>query len=326
MSSAGGCPDAGFQRPWLEGRAPAKLNLGLRILGRRPDGFHELESIFVPLDLHDTLRIRPAHQDRFSCDDPGLPTGSDNLVLRALAAWREEARACALPGAGQALELELLKRIPAGAGLGGGSSDAATCLKLLNELFSPGLELSQLQKLSLTLGSDVPFFLTADWAHVSGRGEVLTPLAPLFEDVVLLIWPGLHVSTAWAYSCLSASLTKQGLYASFQGSHGFIPDPGDAACWPGNDFESVVFAAFPVLAGLKNSLLAAGARYAAMSGSGSACYGLFDSVQSASCAAQQFDKQYPVVLLTRPASAVLRTTEGGKGLHENHRSQCEPAG
>ncbi|MFA7331575.1 MAG: 4-(cytidine 5'-diphospho)-2-C-methyl-D-erythritol kinase [Candidatus Delongbacteria bacterium] len=289
---------------WLEGRAPAKLNLGLRILGRRPDGFHELESVFVPLELHDTLRLRPAERDLFRCSDPALPAGADNLVLKALAAWRTAARAAGLPGADQPVELELHKRIPAGAGLGGGSSDAAACLKLLNACFAPGLELSQLQNLCLTLGSDVPFFLSADWAHVTGRGEVLTPLAPLFEDVVVLVWPGLHVSTAWAYSCLSASLTKQGLYASFQGSHGFIPDPGDAAGWPGNDFESVVFAAFPVLAGLKQILRKSGARYAAMSGSGSALYGLFDSVQSASRATQQLETMVPVVLLTRPASAV----------------------
>jgi 4-diphosphocytidyl-2-C-methyl-D-erythritol kinase len=249
--------------------------------------------------------VRPARQDGFACSDPTLPTDSGNLVLRALEAWRTAARERGVPGADQALELELLKRIPAGAGLGGGSSDAAACLLLLNELFPPGLELSQLQSLSLTLGSDVPFFLPAAWAHVTGRGEILTPIAPVFEDVVVVLWPGLHVSTAWAYSCLSASLTKQGLYASFQGSHGFIPDPGDAAGWPGNDFESVVFAAFPVLAGLKKILLSAGARYAALSGSGSALYGLFDSVQSASCVIRQLDNQVPVVLLTRPASAVL---------------------
>ncbi len=286
---------------WLERHAPAKLNLGLRILGRRPDGFHELESIFLPLELGDRLRARPASRDTFTCTDPTLPAGADNLVCRARDAWRAAARERDLPGVHQPLELELSKAVPAGAGLGGGSSDAAACLLMLNELFSPGLEMSCLSTLALTLGSDVPFFLQSGWAHVTGRGEVLTPLAPFFDDVIVLAWPGLHVSTAWAYSCLSASLTKQGSYASFQGSHGFIPDPGEAAGWPGNDFESVVFAAFPQVAGLKQSLLGTGARYAAMSGSGSAVYGLFDSVQSASRAVKQLQRQVPVVLRTRPA-------------------------
>jgi 4-diphosphocytidyl-2-C-methyl-D-erythritol kinase len=285
----------------LERRAPAKLNLGLRILGRRPDGFHDLESVFLPLELADLLRVRLSREDRFTCSDPTLPDGPDNLVCRARDAWRAAARERGFPGADQPLELELEKHIPAGAGLGGGSSDAAACLLLLNELFSPGLEMSCLSTLALTLGSDVPFFLQSGWAHVTGRGEVLTPMVPFFDDLIVLAWPGLHVSTAWAYSCLSASLTKQGRYASFQGFHGFIPDPGDVTSWPDNDFESVVFAAFPQVAGLKQTLLEAGARHAAMSGSGSAVYGLFDSVQSASRAVKQLQRQAPVVLRTRPA-------------------------
>lgn len=286
---------------WLERRAPAKLNLGLRILGRRPDGFHDLESVFLPLELADRLGVRPASHDHFSCSDPALPAGGDNLVCRAREAWRAAAREEGLPAAGQPLELVLEKQVPAGAGLGGGSSDAAACLLLMNELFSPGLKMSCLHTLALTLGSDVPFFLQSGWAHVTGRGEILTPLDPLFNDVIVLAWPGVHVSTAWAYSCLSASLTKQGSYASFQGFRGFIPDPGAAAGWPGNDFESVVFAAYPQVAGLKRTLLGEGARYAAMSGSGSAVYGLFDSVQSASRAVKQLQRQAPLVLRTRPA-------------------------
>jgi 4-diphosphocytidyl-2-C-methyl-D-erythritol kinase len=222
------------------------------------------------------------------------------------------------------VELELVKRIPAGAGLGGGSSDAAACLRLLGRLFPPALPDFVLASLSLTLGSDVPFFLQPDWAHVTGRGEIITPIAPFFSDDVVLVWPGLHVPTTWAYARLSDSLTKQGRYASFQGFSGFVNGQVDPASWPGNDFEPVVFAEHPVLGELKQTLLDAGARHAAMSGSGSAVYGLFDSAQSASRVTQQLRSRHPVVQLTRPRGAAFAREEGGKGRHENHRSQCEP--
>lgn len=300
---------------WLEQAAPAKLNLGLRILGRRPDGYHELESIFVPLELADRLCGRLAATDQFSCNDASLPMDGDNLVLKARDAWRRAAASLGLPGAEHPVELVLEKRIPTGAGLGGGSSDAAACFLLLNRLIPPGLENFTLRTLALTVGSDVPFFLQPDWAHVTGRGEILTPLKPLFGGLVVLVWPGLHVSTAWAYSRLSDSLTKQGSYASFQGSRGFIRDPAHAAGWPGNDFEPVVFARHPELAGLKQVLLDAGARHVSMSGSGSTIYGLFDSAQSASELTQQLSSSYPVVVLTRPVSAVSPLAAGGgKGL------------
>jgi len=312
--------------PWREREAPAKLNLGLRILGRRPDGFHELESVFVPLELRDLLRGRPAGADSFACDDPALPAGADNLVCRAREAWRREAREAGLPGTDRPVALRLEKQIPSGAGLGGGSSDAAACLLLLNELNPPGLDFSALRRCALTLGSDVPFFLQPCWAHVTGRGEVVTPIDPVFADVVVLVWPGLHVSTAWAYSLLSASLTKQGRYASFQGSCGFVNGRGDPASWPGNDFEAVVFPEYPALEQAKSRLRAAGARHAAMTGSGSAIYGLFDSAQSAMCFVQQHRSMFPVVLLTRPRAGVSPAGGGGKGHHENHRSEREPPG
>jgi 4-diphosphocytidyl-2-C-methyl-D-erythritol kinase len=291
---------AGREGEWREQPAFAKINLGLRVLGRRPDGYHELESVLVPLELHDLLRGRTARRDSFRCSDPTLPADGGNLVLMARDAWRVSAARAGLPGAVQAVELELEKRIPAGAGLGGGSSDAAACLRLLDQLFPPGLGVEELRRLALTVGSDVPFFVQLDWAHVTGRGEILTPIPPFFRDAVVVAWPGLHVSTAWAYSRLSASLKKQGSCATFKGSQAFVAEVGAAAGWPGNDFEPVVFASHPTLADLKRFLLAAGARYAAMSGSGSAVFGLFDSAQSASCVTQQLSSRYPFAVLTRP--------------------------
>jgi len=310
---------------WRERQAPAKINLGLKILGRREDGFHNLESVFVPLELHDVLRVRPARKDCFSCSDPALPMDANNLVVKALRLWREESRRLGRALADQPLEVELHKIIPAGAGLGGGSSDAAACLLLLEECLGDGNPAFPLEKLALLLGSDVPFFLRPQWMHVTGRGEVLNPISPLFKDAVLVVWPGLQVSTAWAYAQLSHSLTKQGAYASFQGSHDFVNGHMDPSDWPGNDFEPVIFAAHPRIGELKGHLLKQGARHAAMSGSGSAVFGLFDSVSSAQAVARQLQSRHPVVVLTLPLGAASGgQVEMGED-HAHHRGSCQPA-
>lgn len=301
-------------------RAHAKLNLGLRILGKRADGFHDLESVFVPLELHDLLSLRVAGYDSFRCSDPDLPTDGSNLVQRAIDLWREAATKAGLHAAAeQPLAVDLDKRIPAGAGLGGGSSDAASCLLLLNELFAPGLESSELYRMALTLGSDLPFFLLGSWAHVTGRGEVLNPIPPFFDDDIVLVWPALHVATGPAFAQLSRFLTQTDSYAKFQGFRSFAGNHLSAAEWPGNDFERVIFANHPELACVKQKLLEHGARYAAMSGSGSTIFGLFDSVQSASRCTQQIRDGRGMVMQTR---ALTQPGPGpGRGSHEYHRGQ-----
>ncbi len=269
----------------ISGPAPAKINLGLKILGKRPDGFHNLESVFIPLDLEDRLEVELSSQDSFSCSDPDLPQDGSNLVLKARDIWRREAKLLGLPSATQPLAIHLEKRIPAGAGMGGGSSDAASCLMLLNRLFSPALPDETLSRIALELGSDLPFFLLKGWAHVSGRGEVLVPLEPFFTDSVLIHWPGIHVPTGPAYAELSRILTQKASYATFRGFREFVGKPLARVQWPGNDFEQAVFGWHSELADLKARMLNAGASYAAMSGSGSTLFGLFDSVQSARQAA-----------------------------------------
>lgn len=286
---------------WIQRDAPAKVNLGLRVTGRRPDGFHDIESIFVPLDLADRLRLRPAAADTFRCSDPKLPIGPANLAWRAVEAWRQEAlgRSELADAARTPVELELEKRIPAGAGLGGGSSDAAATLLALEELFAPGIGKKPLHRISLTLGSDVPFFLEADWMHVAGRGEVLTPIEPLFDGPIVLVWPGLAVETGPAYVQLSSYLTKQSGYANFVGFRGFAASGSRPPGWPENAFEVVVFREHPFLADLKQEFLDRGAVHAAMSGSGSSIFGFFDSDRSAIEVTRELRARHPATFLTR---------------------------
>lgn len=311
---------------WIEREAPAKVNLGLKVTGRRADGFHDIESIFVPLELCDRIRLRPAAADAFRCSDPALPVGSANLAWRAVEAWRRAA-AVRPELAGQALqpvELELEKTIPAGAGLGGGSSDAAAVLLALDELFAPGLGIETLHRICLTLGSDVPFFLHADWMHVAGRGEVLTPLLPLFSGTVLLVWPGLSIETGPAYAQLSLYLTNHSGYANFVGFRGFAESGSRPPGWPENDFEAVVFGQHPFLAGLKQEILDGGARYAALSGSGSSIFGFFDSDRSVIDLMRSLRQRHPATFLTRPRTA--RNGSEKRGESEDHRNQRQSEG
>src|SRR6476619_2464412 len=163
--------------------APAKINLSFEVKGRRPDGFHEIETLMVPISLKDrlTIEVSPGEAGiRFSCDDPLLPTGDDNLVVRAAKLFREQT------GNDAGVEITLEKKIPHGAGLGGGSSDAGTTLMGLNDLLQAGMPQDELLKLAAELGSDVPFFIVRSAAICRGRGELVTPV-PLQDSLRLLL-------------------------------------------------------------------------------------------------------------------------------------------
>jgi len=176
--------------------APAKINLSFEIKGRRADGFHEIETLMAPITLADRLSIERAGDDneiRFSCDDPSLPGDDDNLVVRAAKLFCKQTKTTS----GIALALE--KKIPHGAGLGGGSSDAAATLLGLNELFDAGLSDDALMKLAAELGSDVPFFIARSPALCRGRGEIVQPITLEAEFRLLLLKPDFGVPTPWAY-------------------------------------------------------------------------------------------------------------------------------
>jgi 4-diphosphocytidyl-2-C-methyl-D-erythritol kinase len=238
----------------------AKINWSLRVTGRRDDGFHDLETVFQEISLHDTLTFTPADRLSLTCDDPAIPI-DDNLVLRA-------ARALGSPP----VAIHLQKRIPAGGGLGGGSSNAAATLITLARMFPAGRP--PLAEIALSLGSDVPFFLAGGTAYATGRGEVLTPLPPMPGIPLLLLIPEERV------------LTKE----AFAGLRRFSRPVGRARAAEErvNDFEDSVFAVLPLLASSKQKLLDAGAGWAGMSGSGSTIVGSFADSAARDRAARGF--------------------------------------
>src|SRR6184192_257116 len=239
--------------------APAKINLSLKILGRRGDGFHEIETLIAPISLYDKIDIeRQSRWIDFSCDDPTVPSGDENLVVRAAKAFFESTKISAGVG------IKLHKKIPHGAGLGGGSSDAAATLRTLNQLFETKLSREELAKLGSTIGSDVSFFLFESAAICKGRGEIVSPTKLKKKLSILLCKPAFLVSSAWAYSRWQGSKEIPGI--SYQ-SQNF---DGQTLL---NDLERPVFEKFVFLAQLKAWLLKqVEVRAALMSGSGSTVF------------------------------------------------------
>src|SRR6266511_507118 len=241
--------------------APAKVNLSLRILGRRRDGFHEIETLIAPISLCDEIKIdrRPGKQEiAFRCDDPSVPKGQDNIVVRAANAFFEETKITS------GISIMLKKTIPHGAGLGGGSSDAASTLLALNELFQTNLRREALAKMAEMIGSDVPFFIFQSAAVCKGRGEVVSPTRLREQLSVLLLKPEFGVPTQWAYSRWRDSHEIPGvLYGGQQFTQkSFV-----------NDLEGPVFEKFIFLAQLKMWLLnQPEVGVALMSGSGSTVF------------------------------------------------------
>jgi 4-diphosphocytidyl-2-C-methyl-D-erythritol kinase len=262
-------------------RALAKINLGLRVLHKRADGFHELRTVFQTISLGDTLDVEFEPSRRTAIELTGCDNIADNLVVRAAGAVLD---AMKLTGK---VKFHLTKRIPMGAGLGGGSSDAAAVLLALPVLAGRELALEELIALGAQLGSDVPFFFLGGTALGLGRGTELYPLPEMPSEPLLLVAPAIHVSTAQAYAALGRRLTsdvEQNMIDSFQ-SRVWLSGAGSSTGGPvgvlGNDFEGVVFDRHPELITLKRKLLRLGARAAMMTGSGSALFGIFDSREDA---------------------------------------------
>ncbi|MFV0438658.1 MAG: 4-(cytidine 5'-diphospho)-2-C-methyl-D-erythritol kinase [Desulfopila sp.] len=251
--------------------APCKINLLLQVTGRRADGYHELVTWMQKLDLCDELllQLRPVPGIALHCDTPSTPAAGDNLAWRAARLFFERSRR----GRGMGVEIGLVKRIPVGAGLGGGSSDAGTVLRGLNALFDQEFTETELVKLATGLGADVPFFAVAHSAVLAtGIGEVMTPVAPLADCTFLLVNPGFAVSTKWVFD--NFTLTSKGEHSTLFPSrnHGApILSLSDMR----NDLEFVTSRAFPEIEQMKERALEAGACTAMMSGSGPTVFGVF---------------------------------------------------
>jgi 4-diphosphocytidyl-2-C-methyl-D-erythritol kinase len=246
-------------------RSYAKINWSLRVTGRRGDGFHDLETLFQTISLHDDLIFHESDALSLTCDDPSVPADESNLVWRA-------AQALGSPP----VAIELRKRIPSGGGLGGGSSNAAATLVTLNEMFS--LQRDDLPQIALELGSDVPFFLTGGTAYATGRGEVLTPMPPMKGIPLLLLLPKERVLTRDAFSRITRYSPPLGAEA-YRTFENFT-----------NDFEEPVFELLPQLRDLKRRMLETGAYWAGMSGSGSTIAGAFETAAARDAAAAEFDE------------------------------------
>lgn len=244
-----------------------KINLGLHILNKREDGFHNLETVFYPISINDALEIIPAADTDLHFSQTGLTVDgneADNICVKAYHLLKKDF--LQLPG----IKMHLHKAIPMGAGLGGGSADGAFALQLLNTTFKLQLTQQQLINYALQLGSDCPFFIINQPCFATGRGEIMEPVSlDLSAYKIAIINPGIHVNTGWAFSQLTPAVPAKSIQQ-------IITQP--VQTWKDelkNDFEDVVFAAHPLIKSIKETLYNSGALYAAMSGSGSTVFGIF---------------------------------------------------
>jgi 4-diphosphocytidyl-2-C-methyl-D-erythritol kinase len=250
----------------------AKINLGLNIVRKRDDGYHDLETVFYPLGIHDALEVLPSSETCVSQDGVELHlsglavdgAAKDNICVKAWSLLKQDHPD--LPP----IRLYLHKTIPMGAGLGGGSSDGASALEMIVRMFSLPVDAERLAAYALRLGSDCPYFLVNRPAYGSGQGERLETLPlDLSSYRILLVHPGIHVSTAQAFSGVTPAAPSVHVKE-------IVAQPVET--WRGllvNDFEKTVFAAHPEIGRIKDSLYGSGAAYASMSGTGSSVYGIF---------------------------------------------------
>ena len=274
-------------------KSPCKVNLLLNILGRRADGFHELETVLQPVNLFDEITFERAGKEiALSCSEKSLPTGPDNLIFRAAEKF------LAAAGISDGVKIHLEKKIPFAAGLGGGSGNAATTLLGLNELFGKPLALEKLSEIAASLGSDIPFFLQDKPALGVGRGEKIQSLgifSAVKDKAFLLVHPGFGIATPWAYKNLArfpAALNgkkgrAQKLIMLLQAS-----DLKSAAAQFYNSLEAPAFEKFPILQMYQEFLLANGALAALMSGSGSTTFAICENLPTAESFAEKFKSKF----------------------------------
>ncbi len=284
--------------------APAKVNLVLRVLDRRPDGYHNVWSLMQTVGLEDELRVRLNHgsgQVTLHCDDRDLPTDARNLVYRAIT------RVCEAAGRQTGVHVDLSKRVPIGGGLGGGSSDAAAAILALNHLLDLKWTVAEMSRIGAGLGSDVPFFFNAPTAIVRGRGEDTMPIRLSGHRWIVLVNPGFPIQTHWAYEKLSQIRSRvpplsQDLLA--------LTRQADLT-WENvvplmeNDFEEALKPSHPALGEIKQTLLNSGAEAALLSGSGATVFGIFQEDRMAAQASDALRRQTDYRVYLAPTAASL---------------------
>lgn len=258
--------------------APAKINYLLDVIAKRPDGYHDLRMIMQRVNLCDqiTLTVTDSPEIHVTCSTPGAPNGPKNIAWKAAKAFFD------FSNSGKGATIEIRKNIPTAAGLGGGSSDAAAVLMGLNELLETGFSEQKLMDIGRTLGADVPFFIFKETALAEGIGEKLTPVPEMPKCWILLINPGVHVSTAWVYRSLQLTSARE-----LNKLPKFFESIDQIASILSNDLEAVTIAAFPIIAEIKSRLMNTGAVGSMMSGSGPTVFGMFKDFASAETARRQ---------------------------------------
>ena len=270
-------------------RAPAKLNLSLRVVGKRADGYHLLDSVMVPISLYDEVTVNPVKRKTAKrkidvtviCQHPLVPSGRRNIAYRAAALLVQRSTA------ERDYHIGINKVIPVGAGLGGGSSDAAATLIAMNRLLALKLSPSELKRIAAPLGADVPFFIDGRPARARGIGDHLTPIRNFPRLWAVVLYPGFPVSTSSVYRKFTLTLTKPTANTSI---NSLLRSADGLRKLLVNDLESVTVRRYPELGSLKERLIREGAIAALMSGSGSSVFGIFTSRQSAQKAFRQLRK------------------------------------
>jgi len=288
-----------INNPVLTVKAPAKINLFLRVVGRRPDGYHEIESFMQKIELSDQLYFFTGDEGiSLTCPGTDLPEDDGNLVFQAAQLFYKTI------GERPGVRIVLEKNIPVAAGLGGGSSDAAAALHGLNCLFAGNLTQDQLQEMALKLGADVPFFVKpCSAAMATGIGERLQEIEPLADIWIIMVNPGFMVSTKWVYENLPLT-THSNPYILARGQklpEDFFSNLPASAVEQGNDLEAITIKRYPQIGEIKETMKQAGAAAALMSGSGPTVFGLFLSEGTATDSLGIFTGQYGKnVFLTKP--------------------------
>lgn len=245
----------------------AKINIGLNVISKREDGYHNLETVFYPLQLHDVIKFSKSDIFKFSSNSNLLNSEKQNLITSAISILENYTNKRFL------VEIDLDKRIPLGAGLGGGSSNAAYTLKAINELFELNISIEELRNLALRLGSDVPLFLYDLPAYAESRGEKLIKISFRIDDKILIVNPKIHISTKWAFSKITPKPSQSNLKEILE------KHPRDYKIWQEkikNDFEEVALSEFKELKELKNTLVEIGSNFCIMTGSGSTFIAVFN--------------------------------------------------
>lgn len=264
-------------------KSPAKINFGLNIVSKREDGFHNIETIFYPIELHDILTFEKATKFSFTCNHKEIQNDNNNLVIKAVRLIEQ------FIDKEITVSIALEKNIPLGAGLGGGSSNAAHTLLSINELFELQIKNETLNKFALQLGSDVPFFLNPVPSFASSRGEILSPIDIELTKPILLVNPGIHISTKWAYDNI---IPKTPVFTLKSLSQESVDNIASLKGKVVNDFEEIAFSAHPQLVEIKKIMEEFLAEFVLMSGSGSTMFGVFADNNSAHKAKKYFSKTY----------------------------------